>query len=616
MNPEEILSCQSKKICVIAAPGAGKTFRVIKPKIEQLIYDGVDPSKILLLTFSRVSAKDLCSSFEDVNNSPKPSTVHSYCLRFLLSEDSHGIRERIDNIIFDFEKGVIVGDLNAELGFGKARIKKMLKEFSAAWAVTPESDLFNEVEEEIAFKRSLINWLVSHKGAMMEEIMYCAVDLGKRLKYSDFIDRPQYIIVDEYQDLNKLEQEFIKILSDKSELLLIVGDPDQSIYGFKYAYKHGIIDFSRQDDVANFGSSITGRCPVKIVNLANQLLQQESPVRDEWLISSSNVEAEINFFQKKFQVEEFEEAARDISERIAKGSLPKDFLILVPKKDLSSEFIEFVNANKARWPSLVNIKFSNLQKPQLGGEEMKAVLKIALLAKPGSILHFRSLLECILGPGYERDLFEMKNYYGDIARVIEHAKFEDFNSKRSRIRKVISSILEIKSYINNNAGKSLKEVVDEMFCPSLCENSKAASDLRKLWAAEDDFNGYLNKLVDYLSNDSLNNDEISVMTLMQSKGLGADHVYILGCNQGNMPSEKRSQHMSDEEFRKEQLRLLFVAFTRAKKSLFVSFSRYIKFSQSMNQKTPGLGVKIIDKVKYVRVGMSPFLQDLKGIIWK
>lgn len=205
---------------------------------------------------------------------PKASTVHSLCLAFLLSENGHGMRKRVESILLDFEKDILVSDL--KLLFpdkAKPLIRNRLKQFSAGWATKPHDQVFEEDEDRKSFKAAVINWLSEHEAAMMEEIIYGAVDLAKKLGTSNFIKDPQHIFVDEYQDLNQLEQEFIELLAAESKLLLIVGDPDQSIYSFKYSYPDGIKTYSSRSDVEFYSSLKTGRCPKKIVEVANQLLK-------------------------------------------------------------------------------------------------------------------------------------------------------------------------------------------------------------------------------------------------------------------------------------------------------------------------------------------------------
>jgi superfamily I DNA/RNA helicase len=106
------------------------------------------------------------------------------------------------------------------------------------------------------------------------------------------------------------------------------------------------------------------------------------------------------------------------------------------------------------------------------------------------------------------------------------------------------------------------------------------------------------------------------MTIMASKGLDADHIHIIGCNGGNIPGENRSEHLSDLDYRNEQLRLLFVGVTRAKKTLMISWSRYILFRQSRGHHTQSVSTRKFNGKTYSVVSLSEFLQNLDNVIWE
>jgi len=177
------VTSNSRRICVIAAPGSGKTTQILVPKAASILErQGVDPTDVLLLTFSRVSAIDLRTKVRALARSPRSSTVHSFALSFLLSENNHDIRNRVDAILLDFQKAVLLADL--KLIFPRVHLKvleRQLEEFSAGWAIQPHDDVFEEDDERRRFKAAVVNWLAEHEAAMMEEIIYHATDLVRQL---------------------------------------------------------------------------------------------------------------------------------------------------------------------------------------------------------------------------------------------------------------------------------------------------------------------------------------------------------------------------------------------------------------------------------------------------
>ncbi len=606
---DEIVNSTNPIICVIAGPGSGKTKGILIPKIQKLLSSsGIDSDKILLLTFSRASAQDLKQRFDGVDKAPRISTLHSLCLSFLLSEDNHDIRKRVDSIILDFEKDVLIADIKQKAPeFGKRQIKKMLGEFSAGWATKPHDEVFTEDDSKKKFKRIIINWLDEHEAAMMEEIVYHAVNLAKKIK-SPFIEDPEYILVDEFQDLNELEQEFVYLLSGKSQLLLVVGDPDQSIYSFKYAHPEGIIDFAQKDGVNSHTLEYIGRSAKKIVDFANEILKQSNPERTDLLKPLPDKEdGAIKIQQTNTQDEEFEFIFNDIDRNIESGEKVKEILVLVPRKKLGVEFVKYANAKISGKP----YSYHETSKIDFDLVEKEKILILGLLANPNSILHIRSYLGLGDNNYYSQEIEEIKGRYGDLRKALDMAKPDDFDARKLRIRKLCKKLNELKTFIGSHSPDSnISSIIDDLFPDNIDELSDVRKIIISLLEEGDSVKTLYTKLVDYIRTIQTDDTQIKVMTLLSSKGLEADYVYILGCNDGNIPGENRSVYLNDHEYKQEQRRLLYVGITRAKKSLTITWSQYIPFGQAMGHNTTMVGVRTINGKKYSRVGISEFIQDL------
>lgn len=605
-----ILDSTAKKVCVIAGPGSGKTRGVIIPKTKQLIERGIDPREILLLSFSRLSAQDLKNKAQTIGSKLKASTVHSFCLTFLLSENNHNIRNRVESILMDFEKDFLVADL--QLNFPhltKRTIKKMLGKFSAGWAVSQHEDVFEHTDEEKQFKQAVINWLSENQAAMMEEIVYFAVDLAKKLPEAELLNKYKYILIDEYQDLNKLEQEFITILSKKAELLVVVGDPDQSIYSFKFAHPDGIKNLADSDDVEDHFLEYCGRSDKKILNLANQLLLQDSPLRLKLPIPLANMaEGDVNMPHFQNQMLEFEHILDSIITKNKNGIKPDDIIILVPKKKLGEQFIEYV-ANSTDKLSTLKIGFDLIQKPEFTENQQRQILILALLANPKSLLHLRVCLGLGDSNGFAKELKVVKEKYGNISVFFQIGKPTDF--KKGRVQNLCQKALDLKNTLAQfDERKPIIEIIDSLFPTENLELVKLNGVLKSLLEEDDTVETLYFKFLENIKELPQNPDSVRIMGIMESKGLEAEHVYILGCNQGNLPGNKRSEHLTDEDHIREQRRLLYVGFTRARKSLTITWCMYIPYVQSRNHHTAGLGISIINGEKMARVGMSQFLQDL------
>lgn len=615
---DKILSSQASRICIIAAPGSGKTKRGLIPKVVQILEEpSTDPRAVLLLTFSRLSAKDLKDRVSNFEKKPIAATVHSLCLAFLLSENNHGMRKRVESIVLDFEKDALISDLKLIFpSENKRDLRRMLDEFGAGWATQPHDDVFEKTEKEKVFKAAVVNWLSEHQAAMMEEIVYAAVELARQLKTSDFISTPKYIFVDEYQDLNRLEQEFIELLAEDSELLFLVGDPDQSIYSFKYAYPHGIIEYLERPGVDGFSSNKTGRCPKKIVEVANQLLRQGEPERQEYLESIREDEGEVNFIQRDNQNEEFSYVLESISEKIRSGVSPSEIFVLTPKKLLGVNFTEYANKNREAHGVSYQFKFDS--KTEFSPLEKERLLLFGLTVNPDSLLHIRGYLGLGIADTRANEINRLKKKYGNLKTVLDKATYEDFPKSQTRTIALIDRIVQLKVFLEQiKDGKTLEVLIDELFPENDPETRQIRSIVDLLREDEDTIETLYFKLIDYMRSVPTSPDDIRVMTLMGSKGLDADHVYIIGCNGGNIPGSNRSSNLTEHEHKQEQRRLLFVGVTRAKQSLTISWARQILFSQSRQQHTQGLRtLRQKGGPTQMVLPISEFFQDLNGIEWK
>lgn len=606
---KEILNSSAQKICVIAGPGSGKTKCLLIPKARQVILDqGVDPNEVLVISFSRLSAQDLRERVKEIERVPRASTLHSLCLSFLLSEDNHDIRKRIETIVIDFEKQILLSDLKIMFPqTGKRELKRLLDEFSAGWAVHPHDEVFNEDDIRKNFKSAVLNWLDEHEAAMMEEIVYNAVDLAKKVN-TDFIEKPQYIFVDEFQDLNRLEQEFVNLLGANSRLVLVVGDPDQSIYSFKYAYPEGIKSLADDEDVEDYTLEYSGRCGKKIISIANQLLKQANPSRAILLKPLPDAEdGVVALVQKDKQNDEFSFVLNDIIEKVQNGVDPKEIIVLVPRKKLGLDFVR--HAREQKVPG--NLSFRFVVKGKYSETEQEKILLLGIIANPKSVLRIRSYVGLKDHNNYAQEFVALKQKYRNIRGAIQNAKAEDFNRSKRRLGVVCNLLQEIRDFIERHKEA---EDIDTILNEILPSDNEELADIRDILSElrddGDTIQTLYSKFLDHSRTLETRSNVVRVMSLLASKGLDAEHVYIMGCNDGNIPGSNRSVYLTDYEHKQEQRRLLFVGVTRAKKSLTVTWSRNILFSQSRGHYTGSVRTVTVDGERYSQVGLSEFLQGV------
>ena len=617
---DSLLESPASRICVIAAPGSGKTTHLLIPKTKALLADpAIKPEEVLLLTFSRLSAQDLKKKVADLDRIPQASTVHSLALSFLISENNHQIRARIESLLLDFEKEILASDLKAifPARHKTQSIAKDLKRFSAGWATKPHDDVFVATEEERAFKNALINWLQEHKAAMMEEILYFAVELARHVPDSRLLNKAKHILVDEYQDLNELEQAFIEILSSNSKTTLVVGDPDQSIYSFKFAHPKGILDFSTSKDTVVQTSLETWRCPSLIVEYANQLLKQIDPLRTDLLRARSDAaRGTVDFIRKDTQEHEFQYVLRSIADRLISGTPAHDIIVLVPRKQLGADFVTFANSKIATVGIPAANNFCLSLKPEFNVKEQERILLLALVARRSSVLHTRAYLGLEDSKThYATEMNKLKEKYGSLEEALEHASSGDFTTVR--LKRLTARLEGLRSFLaNHDEAIDVGNLIDELFPPEEVETRATREMLIALLEEGDNVSKLYGKFVDYMRTIPSTPAQVRVMTLMSSKGLEAEHVYMMGCNAGNIPGDRRAEHLTDLEHRHEQIRFMYVGFTRSKNTLAVSWSRLLPFAQSKKHNTPGVATVRRGGLPMRAVGVCEFIQNLDGVTWQ
>ena len=271
-----IASINASPLRILAGPGTGKTFTLIR-RVARLLEENVRPNQILVSTFTRTAAADLKSELESLEvkgaSSVCATTIHSLCFRILNRHEVLDITGRAPRPLLEFENRFLLEDLK-DGGFGNIykRLER-LKAFEAAWARLQSDEPgwpHNPLDRQ--FDELLRDWLVFHEAMLIGELVPHALRYLRNNPISPERSTFTHILVDEYQDLNASEQEFIQLLAQDASLT-IVGDEDQSIYSFKYAHPGGIAEFPRRrpkttDETLN----LCRRCPPNIVDMANHLI--------------------------------------------------------------------------------------------------------------------------------------------------------------------------------------------------------------------------------------------------------------------------------------------------------------------------------------------------------
>ena len=298
----QIASYQGTPLRVMAGPGTGKTFALMR-RVARLLETGTNPSTILTVSFTRTATVDLISQLQALGSpgatNVVASTLHSLCFSILSKNAVLQTTNRVARPMMAFEIDCMIADLAPSFG-GRQATKRLLKEFETYWATLQHHQPgWPQDPTQQQFHRELMLWLTYHQAMLIGELVPLALDYIRRNPASSHSPSFAHVIADEYQDLNRADQELIDALS-KNGTITIVGDEDQSIYTMlRHAHPDGIVEFHQtHSNTHDEALSECKRCPTRVLNMGNDLIFHNHPQRPSTIQASpSNGQGQVHIVQ-------------------------------------------------------------------------------------------------------------------------------------------------------------------------------------------------------------------------------------------------------------------------------------------------------------------------------
>lgn len=578
-----IVESDDPLICVQAGPGTGKSFS-IKRRVMRLLQKGVEPDSIFACTFTNVAANDLRKTIlgTEMPNANKVHvcTIHSYCFSVLNQNSVFSHLQRNPRPLLDYELQFLYEDLKGGAFGNKKSIEGLIKRFEAAWATRQyETPGWPTHPVEKQFYDEVINWLKVHKGMLVGELVPLTLAFFRSNPHLPELTQFEFIFVDEYQDLNKAEQELIRILSTKSKLM-IVGDANQSIYKFKGAHPDGIRNFPRENPGTKTQPLIEcRRCPRRVVRMANELMKKNSSKSTTVLKEfDANPEGDVHIIGWQTDEEESHGIAQIIKGLIErKDGKPGDIIVLSPiatlAKNLSNQLEKVGIEHRNYFSDVYKLHPANASE----NKPLVALSTLNLMKSSDDLVAWR----CLLGygePGLLNEAWrtvmlkskeQNKNPF-EILDLIAEGK-ETVPKKK----KIISRYKQVKTELEHLKGLSLKEAFDTLFPIS----EDWAEPFHKAVIGVD-FTiatpGGLAEKIDFFLDKKETPTEVDyvrIMSLHKSKGLTVPITIIIGFIEGLIPGTFSDQITEESELKleeEEKRRVFYVAITRPTKMLVLS----------------------------------------------
>lgn len=339
----------SSPLRVVAGPGTGKTFALMRRVARLIQEDGISPRGILVCTFTRTAAADLQTELSKLGiegvERVRKGTLHSLCFSLLKRSEVLDITGRHPRPLLQFEERFLQEDLKGGHA-GVRAVAKKIRTFNAAWArLQHETPGWPVSADDRRFSADLGGWLQFHEAMLIGELIPEALRYIRNNPMCPERTEFDCVLVDEYQDLNRAEQSILDLLSSSGSLT-VIGDEDQSIYSFKFAHPEGIARFEDlHPGTHTEGLEDCRRCPCQIVEMANSLIAHNVS-RDPRTLRplTCNPQGEVFVVQWPSMYHEAEGIAEFIQDRVTSGQVePGRVLVLAPRRDFGYAIRDAVN---------------------------------------------------------------------------------------------------------------------------------------------------------------------------------------------------------------------------------------------------------------------------------
>lgn len=606
LNPQQAEAVINTEgpILIMAGAGSGKT-KVLTCRVANLLQKGVRPYRILAITFTNKAAAEMR---ERVNNMSGPAakdvwlfTFHAFCARFLRMEidklpgygGNFAIYDTADsqNLIKQILKEMNLDDKRFQPSGILSRISNAKNALQDAAAFARQAgdfyeqkvaDIYSRYEQKLQLNNAL-----DFDDLLMLSIKLLQENKEVREKYQDRFD---YLLVDEYQDTNHAQYLLTKFLAAKHRNICVVGDADQSIYGWRGADIQNILDFEKDyPDAKVIKLEQNYRSTQIILDAANAVIENNTGRKPKNLWTENKSGADIIYFQAvderdeaRFVIEQLQNLQRTENKKLG------DMAILYRTNTQSRIFEEMLIKSGISYNMVGGLKFYERK-------EIKDIIAyLRVIFNPADSL---SLLRIINVPKRgigDASLAKIQAYAAannvSLFEAVSNAAAIDGLSSRfvSKLDDLAGIIFEL---MNLASEAPVEDLIDRVLrdtgyleelenertpqAQSRIDNLHELISVAQEFAASEEENNLENflahvALVSDIDDTELGEDAITLMTLHSSKGLEFPVVFLVGMEEGLFP---HARTLMDETEIEEERRLCYVGITRAKEKLFLSSTK-------------------------------------------
>ena len=569
---------------VIAGPGSGKT-TVLTARIRNLIEEySVNPANILVITFTKAAANEMKSRFNNMMGRSTNVTfgtfhavffmilraAYNYSVDSIIKEDvrQNIIKQAIERSRLEPDDlNEMVSNITGEI----SRVKTETIDINAYYSASCPEEEFRDIYKyyvKTLKKMGLIDF--------DDMLLYCHELLTTRRDIlAKWQQKYQYILIDEFQDINKIQYDIIKLLAKPQDNLFIVGDDDQSIYGFRGSKPEIMLNFDKDyPDTDKVILDTNYRSTGNIVSAAGKVIAQNK-VRFAKNINTVNDPGDkVDIIEFNTQAEEYEKIIDNIRKESASGGNYSDNAVLFRTNSTAAGFVRklveysvpFVTRDGVpnvfeHWIARDVITYMNIA---MGSRKRSDFLQI--INRPKRYIGRDYLADAEISFDNLEKYYEDKNWMiervdrlkYDILAMASMSPYAMINYLRKGVG--YDGYLDEYAQSHNMQVRELYDVMDE-----LMESARNFKTFNEWFAYIDEYGTKLRE--SYAAMDKQN--AVILTTMHSSKGLEYPVVYIIDANEEITP-HKKAVFVPEIE---EERRMFYVAMTRAKRRLNIYYAR-------------------------------------------
>lgn len=616
LNPEQRQAAETLEgpVLILAGAGSGKT-RALTYRVANLMDHGVPAWSILALTFTNKAAREMKERITQLvgekAESAWISTFHSTCARILRRDIEKLGYTRSFTIYDDDDQGTVIKEILKRLNIDekflpprevKAKISDAKNKLMGPdeWFAKTERDFRNQTLHDVfvAYEQRLKSANALDFDDLLLKTLELLADHPPVLE--SYRDRFHYVMVDEYQDTNYAQYMLVKLLTDRSRNLCVVGDDDQSIYGWRGADIRNILDFEKDyPDAKVIKLEQNYRSTANILDAANQVIAHNAGRKEKALWTEAGAGETIKLYCAGDEREEAAWVADRIRKMNRHGEEYGRMAVLYRTNAQSRVLEEMLMRAGIPYKVFGGLRFYDRK------EVRDVIAYLRVIANPTDDVALRRIINV------------PKRAIGDatIAELVRHAQEQEMplfsaltdlpSSLSSRPRKCVGDFFTMMTTLMAMKdamplGTFVKQMVDqtglmEQYQKEDSDEARSrVENIQEFLGAVEEFDRQTENatLEDYLENVALvteldqaeeEKQYVTLMTLHSAKGLEFPNVFITGMEEGIFPS---GRSLMDEQRMEEERRLCYVGITRAKERLFLSRASQRMLYNQINHNAP------------------------------